>query len=242
MAIKLEPPRLREALSSGHHLSWPARLTARNALLGCGAVASTLYIAADIAGALRYPGYSYVDQTVSELSASGAPTRPFMIAVNGVLYAPLITAFAVGVWRFAGPKRTARITGALLLGHAIVVSIWWFFPMDQRAVLAAGKESFRSSMHIPVGAVNVFLFLLPAIGVGAGLLGRRFRFYSYATIIAALVFGGLTSLQAGHVAANQPTPFAGLEERVSVYGPVLWFAALSLGLLHSRGPHGSGRG
>jgi hypothetical protein len=49
---------------------------ARKLLLICGIVSSGLYVAADILAAMRHEGYSYADQTISELSAIGAPTRP----------------------------------------------------------------------------------------------------------------------------------------------------------------------
>jgi hypothetical protein len=41
-----------------------------------------------------------------------------MVALNGVPYTALGTAFGVVVWTSAGPKRAARITGAMLLGYA----------------------------------------------------------------------------------------------------------------------------
>jgi hypothetical protein len=90
----------------------------RKILLGCGIVSSVLYIVSDVLGTLRYPGYSYADQEFSELTAEGAPTRPLMVALNGITYTLLVTAFGVGVWTSASPKRAARITGAMLLGYA----------------------------------------------------------------------------------------------------------------------------
>src|ERR687897_1825388 len=90
----------------------------RKILLICGAVSSVLYVVGDVLGTLRYPGYSYADQTFSELTAQGSPTRPLMVALNGIPYTLLVAAFAVGVWTSAGPKRAARITGAALLGYA----------------------------------------------------------------------------------------------------------------------------
>ena len=77
-----------------------------------------LYVVTDVLGTLRYVGYSYADQTFSELTAQGAPTRDFMVALDGIPYTLLVAAFAVGVWTTAGPKRVARITGAMLLGYA----------------------------------------------------------------------------------------------------------------------------
>jgi len=90
----------------------------RKILLGCGVVSSVLYVVTDVLGILRYEGYSYVDQTFSELTAQGAPSRPLMVALNGIPYTLLVAAFAVGVWTSAGPRRAARITGAALLGYA----------------------------------------------------------------------------------------------------------------------------
>ena len=46
----------------------------RRSLLVCGILSSLLWVAGDIAGSLSYVGYSYVDYSVSELSAIGAPT------------------------------------------------------------------------------------------------------------------------------------------------------------------------
>src|SRR5215204_4727655 len=91
----------------------------RKILLGCGIVSSVLYIVTDVFGTLRYEGYSYVDQEFSELTAQGAPTRDFMVALNGIPYTLLGAAFAVGVWTSAGPRRAAPITGAMLLGYAV---------------------------------------------------------------------------------------------------------------------------
>ena len=48
-------------------------------LLVSGILASLIYVVANIACAMRYEGYSSVSQTVSELSAIGAPTRTLWI-------------------------------------------------------------------------------------------------------------------------------------------------------------------
>ena len=61
----------------------------RKVLLLCGILSSLVYIAADIFAARRYPGYRYTAQTVSELSAIGAPTRPLLDDVR-LLAAPAV--------------------------------------------------------------------------------------------------------------------------------------------------------
>jgi hypothetical protein len=206
----------------------------RKILPGCGTVSSVLYVVTDVLGTLRYPGYSYADQTFSELTAQGAPTRPLMVALNGIPYGVLVAAFAGGVWASAGPKRAARITRAMLLGYAAFgVAGGLVFPMRPREALAAGEGTLRNTMHIPATAV-MSLFIVLAMGFGATLLEKRFRYYSYGTIAILLVFGVLASLQAGQMAANEPTPWMGIEERINIYATMLWVAALAIGLLRAQ--------
>src|SRR5215208_5823653 len=206
----------------------------RKILLGCGIVSSVLYIVTDVLGILRYEGYSYVDQEFSELTAQGAPTRFLMVALNGIPYTLLVAAFAVGVWESAAPKRAGRITGALLLGYAALgMAGGVLFPMNTREALAAGERGLRNAMHPPLTAV-MSLFIVLAMGFGATLLGKRFRYYSYGTIAILIVFGVLTSLQAGQMVANQPTPWMGVEERINIYTTMLWVAVLAIGLLRAQ--------
>jgi hypothetical protein len=205
----------------------------RKALLGCGVIAPVVWVALDVIGSLRYPGYSYVDQTISELSAQGAPTKNFMLAFSGTPFALLVVAFGAGVWRAAGGRTAGRATGALLIGEAF----WGYvggiaFPMARREVMAAGQDTLRNQMHAWYG-IGMPVLLALAIGFGSNLLGRRFRSFSYATIVAMLVFGALMGLQASAMTANEPTPGMGIEERVTAYAPMLWMALLALGLLRA---------
>ena len=160
--------------------------------------------------------------------------RPLMVALNAFPYTLLVGAFAAGVWTSAGPKRAARITAAMLLGYAAFGMVGgWFTPMNTREALAAGERGLRNAMHIPMTAV-MSLFILLAMGLGATLLGKRFRYYSYATIAILIVFGVLTSLQAGKMVADEPTPLMGLTERINIYATMLWVAVLAIGLLRAQ--------
>jgi hypothetical protein len=205
----------------------------RKILLICGVVSSVLYVVGDVLGTLRYPGYSYADQTFSELTAQGSPVRPLMM-LSGSLYTALVAAFAGGVWASAEPKRAGRVTGAMLLGYALAGMVTGvFFPMKPREALAAGEATLRNAMH-PPGTIVSSLFVVLAMGFGAKLLGRRFRYYSYGTIATLIVLGVLASLQAGRMAANQPTPWMGIEERINIYATMLWVAVLAIGLLRAQ--------
>jgi len=60
-------------------------------------LSALLYIGTEIiTSSALYPGYSYADQQVSELSAIGAPTRPLRLAMSSI-YAFLMVASGIGV-------------------------------------------------------------------------------------------------------------------------------------------------
>ena len=206
----------------------------RRILLVCGVVSSVLYVAVDVLGSLRYPGYRYTEQQFSELTASGSPVRPLMVALGVIPYTLLVAAFAVGVFTSAPKKRAGRITAAMLLGYAAFgMAGGWLTPMNTREALEAGERGLRNAMHVPMTAL-MSLFMLLAMGFGATLLGKRFRYYSYATIAVLVVFGVLTSLQAGKMVANEATLWMGLEERINIYATMLWVAVLAIGLLRTK--------
>jgi hypothetical protein len=73
--------------------------------------------------------------------------------------------------------------------------------------------------------------MLLAIGFGAAAFGKRFRLYSIATIALLLVFGALTGLEAPRIAANLPTPWVGVWERINIGVFLLWVVALAIALL-----------
>jgi Protein of unknown function (DUF998) len=206
----------------------------RKILLGCGIASSVLYVASDILISWWDPNYSYRDQSFSELLAPGSPTRPLVLVLLAIPYGVLVTAVGVGVWHAAGGRRTGRITGALLVGYAVTGAVTGvFLSAATREVLEAGKETWRNNLHIPGTALSVLCVLL-AIGFGSTLLGRRFRNYSYATILAIVLFGVLAGRQIGQMGENQPTPWLGIVERGNIYAIMLWVAVLAIGLLRAQ--------
>jgi hypothetical protein len=196
-------------------------------LLICGIASSLLYGA--MIWVIRFEGYSPISQTVSELSAWGVPTRPLWI-VLGSLYELLIIAFALGVWASAGDRRSLRIAGGLLLAYGLLGVAWPFAAMHQRQVLAAGGETLADTAHLVLAGVTVAL-MFAAIAFGAAAFGWWFRLYSIVTIVILLGFGALTAANASRVAANLPTPWAGLWERVNIGVFLVWIVVLAIVLL-----------
>jgi len=201
----------------------------RKFLLFCGVFASLLYIAMNIFIPPLYEGYNWVTQTVSELSAVDAPTRPLWF-VLGIIYTLLVAAFGWGIFKLAGEKRSLRIVGILMFFNGVLGLTW--SPMHQREVLATGGGTFTDTWHLFMATVTVLLMFL-SIGFGAAALGKGFRFYSIATIIVFIVFGVLTFVEAPNVDKNGPTPYIGLWERINIAAFMVWmlvFSNILLGL------------
>jgi hypothetical protein len=112
----------------------------RKTLLVCGILSSLLYVAMTVFMAMQWEGYSSASQTVSELSAIGAPTRSLWVPL-GAVYTVLVTAFGWGVWRSAGRSRAVRIVGGLLVAYGALGVLWPFAPMHLRDTLAAGGST-----------------------------------------------------------------------------------------------------
>ncbi len=200
----------------------------RKGLLVCGILASLLYVASDILAAISWEGYSYIDQSVSELRAIGAPTRPFLVPVL-LIYALLELAFGWGVQGTAGQKRPLRIAGALLIGLGVLDLVAIFSPMHLRGT----ESTLTDTMHIILTVVTVLLILL-IVGFGAVADGKRFRLYSIATILILFVCGAWAFLDAPRIAANLPTPWVGVRERINIYGYMLWMLVLAIVLLRAQ--------
>ncbi len=219
----------------------PSRyMTMRKALLLGGILSSLLYVAINIFVPTQYPGYSPASQTVSELSAIGAPTRTLWMVLC-TPYTLLIIAFAWGVQKSAGGNRPLRIAGRLLIAYGALGILWPFAPMHLRETLAAGGGTFSDTMHIALGVITEIIYLL-ALGFAAAALGKQFRLYSIATFMILLVFGVLTFLDAPDIAINQPTPLVGVWERINIGVFLLWVVVLAIVLLRAEKKWRSSKG
>jgi hypothetical protein len=214
------------------HLHTPdiSTLGWRKALLACGILFPALWVGMDVVASLAYDGYSYADQTVSELSAVGAPTRTFWM-VFGSVDGILAIAFAMGIWQSASRSRALRLVAALIAAHAIFnLAVGPFSSMHQREVLAADGATLSDTLHLVVVAVGGVIFLIET-AFAAPAFGRWFRLYSIATVLVVLVMGFITSSYASEVQDNEATPLVGIYERISAYGYQLWIAVLAIALL-----------
>ena len=218
------------------------RFTLRTILLTCGILASLLYAAMNVFVPMGWPGYSSASQTISELSAIGAPTRPLWFAL-GVVYTLLIAAFGWGIWTATRGQRRLRLAGALLVFSGLFGLFWP--PMHLRGA----PLSLTDTLHIVWTAVTL-LMMLGVMVLAATAFGRRFRQFTVAILAIWLVCGTLTGLDGPRVAANLPTPWIGVWERINAGAYLLWLVVFAVALIclttgdewKRRSPDPEGRG
>ena len=200
-------------------------MSTRRVLFACGIASSLLYVIMNIIAPLQYPGYSVLSQSVSELSAIGAPSRPLWIRL-GFVYDVLIIAFGLGIWRSAGHNRPLRVVGGLLAASGAIGFVW--APMHIRGE----GFSLTDTVHIVVSAVWVLLSLT-SLGFGAAAFGRRFAVYSIASLVIQLALGTWVGMQGPDVAANLATPWLGFVQRINIAVFMLWVAVLAVRLMRA---------
>lgn len=166
------------------------------------------------------------------MSAIGAPTKS-LLAFTGLIYEVLLFLFGIGVLLAANQKRGLRFTGILIMIHVILATVSIFFPMNLREA----EKTLSDTMHVILyTAIPIIILLI--IGFGSAANGKWFRIYSIVTILILILFGILTGMAAPKIAAGLPTPWAGLYERINIYGYMVWIILLAMVLF--RVPWGSG--
>jgi hypothetical protein len=205
----------------------------RAALLVCGILSALLYAAMVVIVAMRWEEYSSTSQTISELSAIGAPTRPLWVSLAAV-YTLLVIAFGWGVWLSAGRSRRLRVAGALIIASGVIGPFWP--PMHLRG----SEPTLTDTLHI-VFAIAWNVLAVLTVGFAAAALGKRFRLYSVATMAVFLVFGTLTGVDGPRIAANLPTPWVGVWERILIAAFLLWVVVLAAVFLRTSGEQAGNR-
>ena len=196
----------------------------------CGILSSAIYILTDIITGLITPGYSFNSQTVSELSAVGSLTRPVWQVVT-FIYNPLLIIFGLAVRKLGTNHRntTHLFSGILIIIWGILGFVWLLFPMNLRGNIGSSVDT----MHLVMTGITVFLMTV-LIVIGSGIHGKRFRLYSFLTLLSMVVFGILTGQQTSKVAAQLPTPWMGITERITSYLPLIWVAVLAASFLSDK--------
>jgi hypothetical membrane protein len=195
-------------------------------LLACGIAAPLLYAVADGLAGMRWEGYSFRDQTISELGAIGAPPRVLFSGLLFIVYA-LMVAFGVGIWKAFARNRRLKAVGGLIVGVGVLaLTAGQLAAMEQRGT----EQGLAGTLHLAEG-VAAMLLIFTSMAIAATALGRRFGSYTVASLVLALGFGAWSAMEIPHVEQGVATPWLGVKERIFWYSYQSWYVVLALTLL-----------
>ncbi len=189
-------------------------------ILVCGIFAIVFYVLHDIVGALNYPGYKWMEQAVSDLTATDAPSRTVaggLTTIHGIFNC-VCCAFIVVLVR--NERKSFRIGVYLFaLMHAISAIGYSLFPLT-----GSGYDgSFRSFIHVYVVTVLVvFLAISSLILIAVGSFKDKNKKLGILAIIA------LALMMTTPISFSVPKEIFGIIERLTVYSSVLFTGVLSV--------------
>jgi hypothetical protein len=211
-------------------------LLQRAAILG--AASAAVYVLHVVIGGLLWDGYSHIEQTISELTGTGAPNAG-ELRILTVLYGVLALAFSVVAYMLFekyNVHKTARLGSILLvLMHFTSLFGYALFPLeDNGAVL-----NINNMMHLAITSAIVILTIAAIFSIGFGLLKTRyFKAMGVFTLICGIVL--VISGIATPVVLSNGVPVAGLVERTNIFTLQLWVFVLSIFLYKVQLPKKAG--
>ena len=197
-------------------------LIQKSGLLGI--VSFLSYTAAVVFAPLAYPGYNWLAQAVSDLSAANAPSLSLwnqLTAFYNVCEVVCVTVVCIGI---QGQKTKLLRTGIYLFAVMEWISAvgYRMFPLSDSGYAGA----FQDVMHMVVTALVVLLSIVSLIVIIiAGIKNRDCRSYGICAAIAlAMMLVGAMGMKI------VPADYFGVVERFSVFAATGFNAALGIHL------------
>lgn len=189
-----------------------------------GVVSFLSYAAAVIFAPLAYPGYDWMAQAVSDLSAANAPSLALwnrLTALYNVCEVACVTVVCIGI--------QGKRTKLLRVGVYIFDVMEWVSAVGFRAFPLTDSGfagTFQDTMHIAVTGVVVLLSIVSlVIIIIAGAKDRSCRSYGVCAGIAlAMMLVGAVGMKL------VPAEYFGVVERFSVFAATGFNAALGIHL------------
>lgn len=187
----------------------------------CGILSVVFYFLHDVMGAQNYPGYEWMKQAVSDLTAADAPS--FVVASGFVTVHKVFNCVCMAFLcvMFKNERKAFRIGIYLFaLMHGISAVGYALFPLS-----SSGYDgSVQSFIHVYVlTALVVSLSIVSLILIAIGSFKDKNRTLGIIAIVALLcMFFGAVGSQ------NLPKEVFGVVERFSTYSSVIFTAVLGI--------------
>ena len=189
-----------------------------------GVVSFLSYTAAVVFAPLAYPGYNWMAQAVSDLSAANAPSLALwnqLSALYNVCEIVCVTVVCVGI---QGQKTKLLRSGIYLFAIMEWVSAvgYRMFPLSSSGYAGA----FQDVMHMVVTALVVLLSIVSlTVIIVAGIKSKNCRSYGVCAAVAlAMMLVGAMGMKI------VPAEYFGVVERFSVFAATGFNAALGIHL------------
>ena len=191
-----------------------------------GVVSFLSYTAAVVLSPLAYPGYDWMAQAVSDLSASNAPSRVLWGQLSALYNGCGLVSITL-VFIFVQGKITKRLRSGIYFFTAMnwVSGVGYqMFPLTDSGY--AGE--FQDQMHVVVTVLVILLSIISLVLIIIG--GIREKSFFSLSIWASLA---LILMIAGAVGINVvPIEYFGIPERFSVFAATLFNAVLGVYLFN----------
>ena len=189
-----------------------------------GVVSFLSYTAAVVFAPLAYPGYNWMAQAVSDLSAANAPSLALwnqLSALYNVCEVVCVTVVCIGI---QGRKTKLLRSGIFLFAVMEWISAvgYRMFPLSDSGYAGA----FQDVMHMAVTALVVLLSIVSlVIIIVAGAKSKSCRSYGVCAAVAlAMMLVGAMGMKI------VPAAYFGVVERFSVFAATGFNAALGIHL------------
>ncbi|SDA22959.1 Protein of unknown function [Ruminococcus sp. YE71] len=199
-----------------------------------GVVSFLSYVAAVVFSPLAYPGYNWMAQAVSDLSAENSPSRMLWNQLD----APgnkctLVCLMCVCIYIKDKLTRTLRVGIYLFTGMSWVSGIGYtMFPLSD----SGNAGNFQDFMHIYVVTALVVLLSIASLivmMVGGYRSKGKYRYIAIAATVA------LTMMFVGAIGKDAvPREYFGIVERFSVFAATGFTGFLGICLFTGFKPHG----
>lgn len=194
-----------------------------------GLISPIFYIVPTIVGGLIRPGYNHLYNSVSDLLASGAPNKKYLVPPF-TLYPILLSIFGFGIFseltsQPSPANATTGLIGFILIGTSVgVLGIltMTIFPQDEQGT----PMTKPGLMHLILVAIQAVSAMAAIILIGLwfnsnGLTG--YFVYSIITFIL-LISTGIISMIGG----VKKSRFMGLYERLNVVSILQWIIVIGI--------------
>jgi hypothetical membrane protein len=188
----------------------------------CGMLAPLAAIAFMLIGASVTPGYDQIRNTISELSAVGAPHPEWMNA-GFVSYGILIIGLSFAVRQSLAPRPWTTVVWLLILIHGVGVILTAVFPYN--AAITEGLHSLKDASHHLVSITACVAFI-----VGMLIMARivwaepAWRGVTRLSLVAI----GIVSILFVFTLIPVFRDIAGLLQRISALAMFIYIEALSI--------------